>query len=342
MSKWALSVVAVLLVVYMLFSRLSAHVENSLSFISMEVRMKEFQYVYDDFKKKNPSVTKFVSNDTSYSAVPYELKQNMMWNHHSVCTNNTFLLLMYFTYRDEYGRRELIRQYVKQGMVVDGKTLNYVIVVASDKSETDVLERLKKENDNNQDLLVSMHKDTGAYWPITVLDSFMWARDYCKEAAYVCKVDGDTWAHLGNLVHYLRNVPKTKYYGGKPSSHVYKRGQKYKGIRFIPSDYPERNWLYNIGACCVFSHDIIPYLNIGTQFLDTIFPACEDIIVGEILRKAGIYPYGKPKNYNWVAFHYQLKNMSITPDTIFVHVKKDFTYLKEFYTKYADNYTTPF
>ena len=305
---------------------------------SVGFRKTEFSYVYDIYKKHNPNPTKFVSNDTDFSPLPYQLKQNMMWNHRSVCSNDTFMLIMYYTYKDEYNVRSMIRQYVKQGMVVGGKRLNYAIVVAAGENETAVLVQLQKENDVHHDLLVSIHEDIYAYWPITVLDSFMWARDNCKQASYISKIDGDTWVHLGNLVRLLVSAPRKQYYGGRPVTRFYKRGRKYKGIRFIPNDYDEREWSFNLGACCVFSKDVVPYLNIGSQFMDLLFPACEDVLVGEILHRGGISPHEMPKQYIWILFHEHLRNMSIPRNALFVHVRHDFNYLKKFYAKYAKVY----
>ena len=308
---------------------------------TLESRRRDYQYIYDAFKRNNPSVTRFVTNDTLFSPLPYHLQQNMQWNHHSVCTNNTFILLMFFTYRNELNRRNLIRQYVKQGMIVDGMTLNYIMVVACDANENDDMERLRKENSQYGDLLISMHEDKCAYWPITVLDSFVWARDYCIQASYICKVDCDTWVHLGKMVRYLRGAPRKNYYGGMAVHHWFRGGQEYKGVRFIPTDYQDRRISFNLGACNVLSNDVVPFIGIGTQFVDILFPACEDVLISQILSKAGIYPYGKPRGYVWMAFSNKLKNLTVSPNTISVHVS-GFNSLQELYRKYACNYTVPF
>ena len=304
----------------------------------LNTRKKDYQYVYNVFKQNNPSTTRFVTNDTLFHPLTYVLKQNMEWNHHSVCTNDTFALLMFFTYRDDSERRDMIREYIKQGMIVDGMTLNYVMVIACDVSEVDEMEQLRKENNQYGDLLVSMHKDDCALWPITVLDSFLWTRDYCSQAKYVIKVDGDVWVHLGNMVHYLRSAPKTGFYGGMTVHHWFRGGQEYKGVRFIPLDFQEKQLSFNLGAFTAFSNDVIPFVGIGTQFVDILFPACEDVLIGQILRKAGILPHRKPRDYVWMAFSNKLNNLTVSPNIISVHVK-GFNNLKKLYVKYASNLT---
>ena len=94
-----------------------------------------YQYVHDDFLRHNCTVHKFVTTDTEYEPVVYHLRENILWNHRSVCRNDTFVLLMYLVNRKDLQRRQFIRQRVHQGMVVDGKVVNYVIVVALDEND---------------------------------------------------------------------------------------------------------------------------------------------------------------------------------------------------------------
>ena len=123
-------------------------------------------------------------------------------------------LSFYLVSQKDYERRQVIREYVKQNMTVDGKQINYMIVVATD--DKTVISGLEKENELYHDILVSVHVDNYANVTYTILDSFMWIRDYCSHAHFIAKVDGDAWVHFGNLVHYLKSVPSTGFYGGHP------------------------------------------------------------------------------------------------------------------------------
>lgn len=301
----------------------------------VEMRRNPYQYVYNIYERNTATEVKFVWNDTAFRPLTYHLKQNMMWNHRSICTNSTFVLLMYFTCHHELERRNLIRQYVKQGMVIDGMTINYVMIVASSNNDTNTLNELKRENNEFNDLLVSMHEDNYRHWPITVLDAYMWARDNCREASYVVKIDGDTWVHYGNLVHCLLDAPREKFYGGHLYSEYFRGGQKYKRIQFHPSDF-QGKWIdFNWGSCTAISRDVIPFVNIGTQFMDYIWPGCEDSLISEILRKGGIYPFGKMKNYHWMLFHNRVNSTSIPNNTVSVHTGNKKQLLMDLYKEHS-------
>ena len=303
-------------------------------------RRNPFQYVYDTYRRNATTEVKFASNDTEFKPLTYQLKQNMKWNHHSVCTKDTFVLLMYFTCRSELERRNLIRQHVKQGMIIDGMIVNYVMIVAAGANETSALDELARENDEYSDLLISLHEDTYFNWPITVLDAYMWVRDYCKQASYVVKIDGDTWVHLGNLVHYLLDAPRKRFYGGLPKTEFFNAGKRYKRIQYHPMDSPGKWITFNFGACNVVSRDVVPFVNIGTQFMDYLWPVCEDSLIADILRRAGIVPYGKPRLFHWMLFNNNWLNGTIIPsNTISVHTRRDNQLLIALYREYGINST---
>ena len=305
----------------------------------VELRNNPYHYVYDIYRRNTALDARFVSNDTGFIPLTYNMKQNMMWNHHSVCTNKTFVLLMYFTCRHELERRNLIRHYVKQNMIIDGMIVNYVMIVAAGANETSALNELKKENEEFNDMLVSLHEDNYRNWPITVLDAYMWVRDYCLQASYAVKVDGDTWVHLGNLIHYLRDAPRERLYCGMPHHVFFRGGQKYKRIQVFPHDFPGQWITLNLGACNVLSRDVIPFVNIGAQFMDYIWPACEDILIAEVLRKGGINLFGRPKDYPWMLFHKRVNGTNIPENTISVHTSSDYQRLMDFYKTHSTNYT---
>ena len=80
---------------------------------------------------------------------------------------------MIFTMHDALDVRQMYRKYIKQGMIVNGKQINYVFPVSADISQEDVLKSLKEEDASYSDILVSNHLNTQANWTITVLDSYM-------------------------------------------------------------------------------------------------------------------------------------------------------------------------
>ena len=153
--------------------------------ILLHFKQYKYQYVHEAFRRNNQTIHKFVTNDTSFPFTNYVMKQNMAWDHHSVCSNDTFVFLFYLVSQKDYKRRQVIREYVKQNMTVDDKRINYMFAVATDDKVE--ISRLEEENELYHDLLVSVHVDNYGNLTFTTLDSFMWVRDYCKTTQYVIK-----------------------------------------------------------------------------------------------------------------------------------------------------------
>ena len=303
------------------------------SWTGMEFRKVPYQYVHDQFRQRGFTIGKFNSTDPSYVPIPYEVKQNVVWNHRSVCVNDTFVLLLYFVNRNDTWRRGVIRKHVKQGMVVEGKRINYVFVVASPLRSTKSIKALEKENSVHSDILISIHEDSFSNVTLSVLDAFMWVRDYCKEPAYVVRIDGDAWVHFGNLIHYLETAPRESLYAGHISYIRLRRGWKSKGIRLFPLDYPVRKWVYVWGGANLLSRDLIPYINIGTLYMDVIIPHSEDLLIGEIMRRAGVIPCGNAPGYELFSDYKWLKGGRIPSNAIFVHRLKRMRLFRRVYER---------
>ena len=294
--------------------------------------------MHNAYKRSYNESEKCVSHDPDFHPLSYEVKQNMIWNNRSVCTNNTFVLLMIFTYSSDVERRNIFRRYIKQGMIVDGRVVNYVQKIAA--NETTEIAQFEQENLRWHDLLISHHKDIREYWPITVFDAYMWVRDYCKQAKYVSKVDGDMWIHLGNLVHFLKTAPPVLYYGGHVVNGILHSGRYYKGVKYSPSDCPEHPVSFNTGGGNFVSQDVLPYMNIGTKYLDYVLPAAEDILIGYMLRKAGIRARGVPGFRVFLPYE-RLPNSTIPRDAVFVHIK-GLRAFEEVYRNYSSIATYPY
>ena len=197
------------------------------------------------------------------------------------------------------------------------------------------------ENDKYGDLVVTLHRDSHFNLTRKSLDAFLWVRDYCKTPLYFVKIDGDLWVHIGNLVKTLNGLPKREvYYGYKKDKYViFGEGARYGGFRSIPTDYPNHTWSFIVGPGSVFSRDVIPFINIGTQYMDLLVP-CEDITIGEILHRAGIKPMNMYPNY--LKYNEKLINGSIPEDTALIHVRRDPAYLDMLYEDHKETYFIPF
>ena len=320
----------------------SSQYEGSLITRSVFIPFKKYKYsfVHEAFRRNNQAIHKFVTNDTSYSFTNYVMKQNMVWDHRSVCSNDTFVFLFYLVSQKDYERRQVIREYVKQNMTVDGKQINYMIVVATDDQA--VVSGLEKENELYHDILVSVHVDNYANVTYTILDSFMWIRDYCSQAHFIARVDGDAWVHFGNLVHYLKSVPSTGFYGGRLIYPVFKHASKWKGVRLIPNDYIQRRWIFVAGGAYILSTDLIPFINIGTEYMDVILPCAEDAVIGDIMKMINVKAYGESKEYIVFSDFDSYKDGIVPPNSIFIHNLKSIPLLSAVYRNYSSIYTVPF
>ena len=305
------------------------------------IRRGQYQYVHDTFRRNGFTRNKkFISKDPYFINIHYEMKQNIVWNNKSVCQKNTFILLLFFVNMKDEARRSLIRKYFRQGMIVDGKAINYVFVVASPRNDSMELQTIQRENMKYGDILISIHKDDYPHVTVTFLDAFMWVRDYCKEAVFIGRIDGDVWIHVGNMIHYLKEIKPFRYYGGQRKVYRLRHGAFYKGFHTIPFDFPYHAWVANVGGAAIFSNDVIPFINIGTQYMDILLPVSEDNTIGEILNRAGIKPYKKSSKY--ILYTHKYSGNSIKKNTIFQHGIKDIRLLKKVYRRYASVYLKPY
>ena len=307
---------------------------------SMIYRKNPYQYVHDAFRSNNYTTTsKWTSKEPRFVPISYELKDNILWNRNPVCQKDSFILLMYFVNKKDVERRQVIRKYVKQSMIVDGKKINYVFVVASPLNDTQVINTLKEENLQYGDILISLHIDDFQHLPVTVLDAFYWVREYCKTVSFVVKIDGDTWAHLGNLVGYLQEAPQSRLLTG----HIWRLTANYtvvhRGVPNIPFDYP-RPIVFVAGGAYAVSRDVVPYISIGAQYLEVLLPISEDIMVSEILRRVGVGIFTSLRKYHF--FLDYRSHMSIPPNAACVHNIKDISLFKSIYANYSDVYLSPF
>ena len=174
-----------------------------------------------------------------------------------MCVNDAFVLLLYFVNRNDTWRRGVIRKHVKQGMVIEGKRINLVLVMSSPLRSTKAIKMLEEGSSAHNGILVSIHEDSFSNVTLSVLNAFMWVWDYCKEPAYK-----NAWVLFGNLIHYLKTAPREFLYAGHASHIPLRRGWKSKDIRLFPLDYPVRRWVYVWGGANLLSRDLIPYINI--------------------------------------------------------------------------------
>lgn len=297
----------------------------------MKTRSVEYQYVYDTYINNNyTSIGKWVSKDPDFQPVSYVMKDNIVWNENPICHNDSFFLLLYFVHQKDVERRSIIREFIKQGMIVDGERINYAFVVVSSLSDNSTMERLNQENCQHGDILISIHEDNYRLLPVTVLDAFYWVREHCKTVKFVGKIDGDTWVHIGRMVQYYKSVVPERVLSGFETYRMFKGGRNYKAVHNIPFDYP-KPIIFAAGGAYVVSRDVIPFINIGASFVDVILPISEDIVVTEILRRAGIFIQPMKENYT---LYMDYDGSSLPENIVFLHNIKNLTLFRYIYHNY--------
>ena len=119
-------------------------------------RKDQYQYVYDTFERNGYKQGKFETHDPGYEVLEWDLNRTVVWNHRSVCTNETFAFVLLFVYATDFERRQLFRQYLRQGMVVHGKKINYMMIMCVEEWNEGLRRSLMQENDVYGDLMISV------------------------------------------------------------------------------------------------------------------------------------------------------------------------------------------
>ena len=113
-----------------------------------------YQYVYDTFERRGYKQGKFETHDPGYEVLEWDLNRTVVWNHHSVCNNETFAFVLLFVYVTDFERRQLFREYMHQGMIVHGKKINYMMVVCVEEANEQLRRKIEEENAVYGDLMI--------------------------------------------------------------------------------------------------------------------------------------------------------------------------------------------
>ena len=233
------------------------------------------------FKSKDEMVVEIRPN-------PVDYKQN---NDVAICRSDTYLILFYPSRVMDAGIRKLIRRNVPQGVIVNGKRVNRVFVIAVSESDKEKLEFIQEEKAVYGDIVISLHQDSLASIAQSVWDGFLWIRNHCKHTVFAAKVDPDEVIFLGNLTNYLGHAPRVRFYGGNYREFVMKARKEGDKLVYFPIDYPYTSRVtYVSGALIILSMDIIDYIIVGAQY-EPFFARCtDDFMIGAVLNRVGIIP----------------------------------------------------
>lgn len=234
---------------------------------------------------------KLHSNDTKIPHIDPYPTDYLVNGDISVCSNETFLLMVYPIRFSDREMRDIIRSVIPQGIVINGKTINRVFVIAVDDSNRMGLRQAREEKKQFHDILISRHNDSYYSVPLSVWDGLIWARDHCHHATYIGKFDPDAIVMLGNLIRFLLKASIQRLYGGK-RTYNYLRSRTGENVLWtVPFDYPEKRRVDFIsGPAVMMTQDVVDYLVTGAEYEPFFAVAADDLMAGAILSRVGINP----------------------------------------------------
>lgn len=240
---------------------------------------------------------KLHSNDTAVPHIdPYPIDY-LVNGDLNICSNDTFLLMLYPIRFSDRAMRDILRSVIPQGIVIDGKTVNRLFVIAIDDKDRMGYRQMREEKKQFHDILISRHNDTYYSVPLSVWDGLIWARDHCHDSAYVGKFDPDAIIMLGNLIGFLLRAPIKRLYGGRVTYNYLKSRTGDSILWTVPFDYPEKRRVDFIsGPAVLMTLDVVDYLVTGAEFEPFFAVAADDLMAGAILSRIGISPKELSRN----------------------------------------------
>ena len=88
----------------------------------------------------------------------------------SICSSNTFLIMMFPVRINDYSLRQLKRKAIPQGIVIQGKTVNRLFVIALNDNDREGRRRVREEKSNYGDIVISRHQDQYVSVSLSVWD----------------------------------------------------------------------------------------------------------------------------------------------------------------------------
>lgn len=245
--------------------------------------------VIKEFNTKLGVKHKFITNDSLVPFVDPHPIDSVVNRNVRICSNNTFLLMIYLIRSKAYRMRQILRRIIPQGVIVKERRINRIFVIGVDDMDKRTIQSIQAENKQYGDIIVSRHKESYAATPILLWDGLMWAKGHCSHTVFVGKFDPDAVVFLGNLIEALTTAPTYHFYGGRVLSFMMQPRTTLKA-RCLPYDYPERRSIkFLSGPAMLLSSDLIDYLLIGAEY-EPFFSAADDVMVGSVLNRVGILP----------------------------------------------------
>ncbi|XP_070547541.1 uncharacterized protein [Ptychodera flava] len=198
------------------------------------------------------------------------------------------LVAVVMTSAQHFGRRRAVRETWALPHKQRDFTMVHVFFVGKTHDD-DVQTKLIMENEEHGDIVQCSFHDTYSNLTLKTAMMLKWTSKHCKEASYVMKVDDDVLVNIDNVIASLREAPTTEYSWGRTYySQSPVRDPKHKN--YTPLDlWPDRPFPpYNAGPCYFMSGDVVQTLHRAS--FDSKRFVNEDVYVGILLQKIGVYP----------------------------------------------------
>lgn len=207
-----------------------------------------------------------------------------------VCTNDTFLLLLFPIRSQDKEMRSLIRELYPQGLNISNKVVNHLFVVSVMDNDRDIFTSIRNEMKEFGDMIISRNPETYFNIPLKVWDGYFWIANHCSTTTFVGKFDPDAIILIGNMIAVLQSLPTEKLYAGHVWPHsyyMYNENTKWS----IPSSYkPDNDYEYFVsGPAVIISKDLIALLAVGAYFEPVFVLSADDVMNAVILRRNGVF-----------------------------------------------------
>ncbi len=204
-----------------------------------------------------------------------------------------FLLVLIASSRDNFERRQAIRETWGSPKEIMGKNITTVFLLGETESGTPKLQDLQQESATHHDILQADFLDTYKNLTIKTIVGMKWIHTYCSHASYFMKTDDDMYISYANIVNNLSapSTPSTDFVMGHlfPMNEVIRsRNSKF----YMPENmFPDKFYPpYVAGAGYVMSVDLASKIyRVAPNVKFVIF---EDVFVGLCLKTLHVVPIG--------------------------------------------------
>ncbi|XP_047432694.1 beta-1,3-galactosyltransferase 2-like [Mugil cephalus] len=233
----------------------------------------------------------------------YPRNYHFIMDNPEACKDKTpFLVLMVPVEPKNVAARNAIRQTWGNESLVQGEVVVTLFMLGL--SEGTDLEKIRQENLEHRDLILSDFRDTYLNLTIKTMVIMDWLTTRCSTAAYAMKVDSDLFLNIDNLVLMLQkpDIPKQNYLTGMLMWNRPVVRSKNSKWYVSEESYPEPVYpTYTLGMGYIFSNDLPEKF---VEVSKSVKPFnIEDAYIGMCMKKLGLKPTSPPNPSQFRAYN---------------------------------------